>query len=188
MRKIKLQVQISIDGFIGGANGEMSWLRLSWSDDIQEYVENLTRSVDTIILGRRLAEGFIPHWAAVAGDANNPEQQAGIAFTEKKKIVFSKTLSESPWENTAIENGDYAEAIQKLKQQPGGDIIAYGGAQFVSSLIQAQLIDELHLFVNPAILGKGMPIFSRVQTTQQLQAVSAKRFECGIMLLVYKSL
>lgn len=186
MRKLKLQVQISVDGFISGPNGEMDWLVFNWSDDIKEYVDEITRPVDTILLGRNLAAGFIPHWAAVAADTNNPEQEAGIKYSETKKIVFSKTLTKSEWDNTEVENGDFVEKIKLLKQQQGKDLIVYGGAGFVSSLIKEQLIDELHLFVNSAILGKGMPVFQEVETMQKLQVAFSRQFDCGIMLLVYK--
>lgn len=188
MRKLKLQVQISVDGFVSGQNGEMDWLTFDWSDDIKTYVDEITKSVDTILLGKNLAMGFIPHWASVALDSQNPEQAAGIKFSETSKIVFSKTLTESAWENTIVENGDLTEKVIALKQQPGNDMITYGGGSFVSSLIKEKLIDELHLFVNPAILGKGMPIFQEVETMQQLTLSSSYHFSCGIIALVYKPL
>ena len=186
MRKLKLQVQMSVDGFISGYKGEMNWMAFPWTKDIEEYVTTLTEPVDTILLGKNLATGFIPHWAAVAMDEKNPEQKAGVKFTQTPKVVFSNTLTESQWENTEISNGDYVKKISTLKQQSGGDIIAYGGGQFVSSLIKEKLIDELHLFVNPAILGQGMPIFQDVEDMQKLDLISSKQFDCGIMVLVYK--
>ncbi|HEY0670149.1 MAG TPA: dihydrofolate reductase family protein [Sphingobacteriaceae bacterium] len=186
MRKLKLQVQMSVDGFISGLNGEMDWLAFNWSDDIQNYVDEITKPVDTILLGKNLATGFIPHWAAVAKDSENPEQEAGIKYSETPKIVFSKTLTKSEWENTTVENGDFIKRIHELKNQAGNDIIVYGGAQFVSSLIREKLIDELHLFINPAIIGKGMPIFNEVNSMQQLEIMKTIQFECGIVLLKYQ--
>jgi dihydrofolate reductase len=188
MRKLKLQVQMSLDGYISGLNGEMDWMTFDWSDDIKNYVEGITEPVDTILLGKNLATGFIPHWAAVAADNDNPEQASGITFSETLKIVFSKTLTTSEWDNTLVENGDFVEKIKALKRQDGNDLIAYGGGKFVSSLIKEKLIDELHLFVNPAILGKGMPIFQDVNTMQKLNLVSSKHFDCGIIVLVYQPL
>lgn len=177
---------MSVDGLVSGPNGEMDWLTFDWSDDLKAYVEEITKSVDTILLGKNLAMGFIPHWAAVAQDSQNPEQAAGIKFSETPKIVFSKTLTESAWENTVIENGDLTETLIALKQQSGNDMIAYGGGSFISSLIKEKLIDELHLFVNPSILGKGMPIFQDVETMQRLMLLSSNHFSCGIIVLVYK--
>lgn len=188
MRKLKLQVQMSVDGFISGLNNEMDWMELSWSDDIKNYVDEITKPVDTILLGKNLAMGFIPHWAAVANDKDNPEQESGILYTQTPKIVFSKTLTKSEWVNTEIENGDFVEKINTLKNQSGNDLIVYGGGKFVSSLIKEKLIDELHLFINPAILGKGMPIFQDVDVMQKLKLVSSKHFVCGIIVLVYNPL
>lgn len=186
MRKLKLQVQMSVDGFISGLNGEMDWLAVNWSDDIKKYVDEITKPVDTILLGKNLATGFIPHWAAVAKDIENPEHEAGIKFSETPKIVFSKTLTKSEWENTTVENGDFIKRIHELKKQAGKDIIVYGGGKFVSSLIREKLIDELHLFINPAIIGKGMPIFNEVNPMQQLEIMKTIQFECGIVLLKYQ--
>ena len=188
MRKLKLQVQMSVDGFISSRSGEMDWMELNWSNDIKNYVSEILKEVDTILLGKNLAKGFIPHWAAVANDKNNPEQKAGVIYTQTPKIVFSKTLTKSEWENTTIENGDFVEKINALKNQSGSDLIVYGGGQFVSSLIKEKLIDELHLFINPSILGSGMPIFQDVDAMQKLNLVSSKHFDCGIIVLVYKPL
>lgn len=188
MRKLKLQVQMSLDGFIAGVNGEMNWMSFNWSEDLIKYVTELTESFDTILLGKNLATGFIPHWASVAKDSENPEQSAGLIFTNTPKIVFSKTLKTSEWENTVVENGDFVEKINALKQEPGKDIIVYGGGKFVSSLIREKLIDELHLFINPAIIGKGMPIFEDVKEMQKLNLIDSKQFVCGINVLVYNPL
>lgn len=185
MRKLKLQVQMSVDGYIAGENGELNWATMEWSDDLKNYVDEITRPVDTILLGRNLAEGFIPYWAGVAADASNPEQEAGQLFSQTPKIVFSHTLDLSKWENTEVEKGDFVGRINGLKAQSGGDLIAYGGGKFVSSLIREKLIDELHLFVNPVILGKGMSIFREVVVPQKLNLAGSQQFECGISVLVY---
>lgn len=149
MRKLKLQVQRSLDGFIAGPNGEMDWMTFAWDDALKEYVKKLTEPVDCILLGRKLAEGFIPHWAGVAANPNDPEFAAGQKFTNTPKVVFTKTLEQSPWDNTELATGDLADEVTQLKKQDGNDIIVYGGADFVSSLIKEGLIDEYHLFVNP---------------------------------------
>lgn len=185
MRKLKLQVQISIDGFICGPKGQMDWLVMSWSNDIQNYVDMITEPVDTILLGRKLAEGFIPHWAAVAADESHPERSAGQKYSETKKVVFSKTLKSSPWENTKVTSGDLVKEVTALKNSNGGDMIVYGGSTLVSSLIKEQLIDELHLFVNPTVIGRGMPIFSEVRENQPYKLANVKPFECGIVMLQY---
>ncbi|KOY84483.1 deaminase [bacterium 336/3] len=185
MRKLKLQVQMTIDGFISGTNGEMDWMTFPWTEDILNYVRQLTEPVDTIVLGRKLAEGFIPHWANVAKDSKNPEYEGGIKFTTTPKVVFTKTLENSIWDNTEIARGDLVEEITNLKSKPGKDIIAYGGGTFVSALIKNKLIDELHLCVNPSAIGNGMPIFKELTEMQKFTLADSQKFDCGIVILKY---
>lgn len=182
MRKLKLQVQMSIDGFIAGPAGEMDWLTYQWSQDLIDYVNALTEPVGTILLGKNLAMGFIPHWTE-ALKTNEPGAQK---FVETPKVVFSKSLKTSEWERTVIAGGDLRTEVEALKNEPGGDLIAYGGGQFVSSLIRENLIDELHLFVNPAVLGAGMPIFQGVNGKQAYRLIKSTPTECGIVVLTYQ--
>ncbi|MCB0516796.1 MAG: dihydrofolate reductase family protein [Chitinophagales bacterium] len=186
MRKLKLQVQISVDGFISGQNGEMDWLCYPWTDDIQDYVNEITEPVDTILLGRKLAEGFIPHWQNVANNPQDPDYKGGLIFTATPKIVFTKTIRKSLWDNTAVANGELADEINKLKNQDGKDIIVYGGGTFVTSLINAGLIGEFHLFINPTVIGNGMTIFKGIDKNLNLKLKLVKQFDCGIALTCYE--
>ncbi len=186
MRKLKLQVQISIDGYIAGNNGEMDWMVWEWDDEIKNVVKEITESVDCIVMGRNLATGFIPYWEKVASNHNDQQYQFGKKMHDTPKVVFTKTLDQSDWKNTVLANGDLVEEVINLKQQEGNDIIVYGGATFVSSLIKAGLIDEFHLFVNPAALGNGLSIFSELENAQSFTLKKAMAFECGIALLQYK--
>lgn len=183
MRKFKLQVQTTADGYMAGPNGEMDWMRFPWTDDIKAYIETLTKPVDRIVLGRNLAEGFIPAWAA--GPEGEP-QSAIDWMNNTPKVVISNSLTESPWENTVVAGGDLAETVNKLKAQPGGDMITYGGGTLVSNLIAKGLLDELHLFVNPTAIGTGMPVFPTLGTHQQLRLVTAQPFDCGITALHFE--
>lgn len=186
MRKLKLQVQLSVDGFIAGAHGEMDWITFDWDEAINQYVQAITDPVGCIVLGRKLAEGFIPHWAAVAADAEHPEFAAGQKFSETPKVAFTRTLDRSDWANTVLAKGDLVDEIARLKGQAGGDIIAYGGASFVSALIHHDLIDEYHLFVNPVALGTGMPIFKALDSARRLVLETSIAFPCGIVLIRYR--
>lgn len=185
MRILKLQVQISIDGFIAGTNHEMDWIQLNWTSDLINYIANLTSKIDQILLGKNLAEGFIPYWQNVANNKNHPEHQAGIIFTNANKIVFSKTLKESQWLNTSVFNGNYVEEINRLKNENGNDMIVYGGAKFVASLIKENLIDEYNLLVNPNAIGKGLSIFNELHQNLELNLAECIKFDCGIALLKY---
>lgn len=185
MRKLKLQTQLSLDSFICGPNGEMDWMVWNWDDELMNYVKELTEPVDCILLGRVLAEGFIPAWKS---RADNPETaDAGTKkMNETPKIIFSKTLETSEWENATLVTGDLVEEVTKLKNQPGQDLIAYGGARFVSDLIKHRLIDEYHLFINPAAIGTGMTIFKDIDQKLNLKLIKASSFSCGIVVLHYQ--
>ena len=185
MRKLKLQVQMSVDGFIAGPKGEMDWMRWDWDDALKNYVTELMEPVDCIVLGRKLAQGFIPHWAAVAANPDDPEFLAGKKFTDTQKVVFSKTLGSSEWDNTILAENDLVDEITHLKNQQGKDIIAYGGATFVAALIEHRLIDEFHLFVNPTALGSGLAIFNTLDGYQKLSLDSSTAFTCGIVINKY---
>jgi dihydrofolate reductase len=184
MRKLKLQMQLTLDGFIAVKNGEMDWVCFNWTDDIKAYVTELTSTIDTILLGRNLAEGFIPYWTN-SFNSPNPEEGAEI-FVKTPKIVFTKTLETSAWENTVLAKGELNQEVNKLKKEAGKkDIIVYGGGKFVASLIKEQLIDELHLFVNPVAIGSGISIFNQITTKQNYQLIHSKSFACGIVVINY---
>jgi dihydrofolate reductase len=186
MRKLKLQVQMTVDGYIGGLNGEMDFVVWDWDDELKQYVNEITEPVDCIVLGRKLAEGFIPYWASVAANPDNPEFIDGKKFTDTHKVVFTQTLDKSEWDNTVLAKGNLVDEITQLKKQDGKDIIAYGGATFVSALIKQGLIDEFHLFINPTAIGNGMAIFKELESKQDLILVKARSFDCGIVVLNYE--
>jgi len=180
MRKLKLQVQMTVDGFIAGPNGEMDWTAINWDDKLKLYVNEITEPVDCIVLGRKLAQGFIPHWAS------NPQEEGADKFNNTLRVVFTKTLDKTEWGNAVLAKGDLVDEITKLKKQDGKDIIAYGGATFVSALIKNGLIDEFHFFINPVAIGKGMTIFKELGSQQNLTLIKSTAFDCGIVVLNYK--
>ena len=186
MRKLKLQVQMSVDGYIAGPNSELDFMVWNWDNELNQYVEDITEPVDCIVLGRKLAEGFIPYWAGVAANPDHPEFTAGKKFTDTHKVVFTKTLGKSEWNNTVLAKGDLVDEITKLKKQDGKDIIAYGGATFVSALIKQGLIDEFHLFINPTAIGNGMTIFKELESKQNLTLIKSTSFDCGIVVLNFE--
>ena len=183
MRKLKLQVQMSIDGYIADLNGEMDWASINWDEKLNQYVKEISEPVDCIVLGRKLAQGFIPYWASNP-QGEDPEGVKKLNTTPK--VVFTQTLEQTDWPNTTLAKGDLADEINLLKNQPGKDIITYGGAAFVSSLIQNRLIDEYHLFINPAAIGKGLPIFNGLNHKLGLKLKHSTAFSCGIVVLCYE--
>ncbi|MBO9682216.1 MAG: dihydrofolate reductase [Flavisolibacter sp.] len=186
MRKIKLQIQLSLDGFVCGAGGEMDWLVPDWDDVVKNYVAGLTNSADTFLMGRATGEGMAVYWPTVQSNPESTEEEKWMAekLNGSPKIVFSRTVTCINWTNVRVAN-DIVEEVKELKREPGKDIILYGGAGIVSSFISENLIDEYHLFVNPAIIGSGKTIFSDVKKTMYLKLVNAVRSKTGIVILQY---
>lgn len=192
MRKIKLVMQTSIDGFTTDRNGKIDWMAWSWGDDwgwdqaLRHYKTDLTTSSDCILLSRVMAEeGFHAHWEVVASDPANPQYAFAKPVIDMRKIVFTKTLERSIWPNTELARGDLAVEVNKLTAEPGKDILVYGGPTLASSLIGAGLIDEFHLFVNPAAVGGGRAMFKDIDSTLHLELMDAKAFSCGLAVLKY---
>ena len=184
MRKLKLQVEMSIDGCITGPNNEMDWLISD--DNVMQYIHDIAESIDTIIMGRKMVDEFIPYWTEVANKPNDSWNAFAKKMIEIPKIVFTKTLTKSNWINTEIAKGDLKDEITKLKSQEGKDLLVYGGASFDSSLIKEKLIDEFYLLVNPLIMGNGKTIFKDLKEIQKLTLIESKVFDCGLVLLHYE--
>jgi dihydrofolate reductase len=180
MRKLKVQVQMSTDGFMASEQGDVAWATLPWDPELTSYITDITRSVDTILLGRRLAEGFIPAWAARPG-AEDP--QAVEFMNQTPRLVLSTSLETSPWPNASIVGG--LDEVADLLNSDGGDVIAYGGGTLVSGLIRRRLVDELYLMINPVAIGAGMPVFGPCGT-EQLELLEGLSFTCGITVLTYR--
>jgi dihydrofolate reductase len=107
-------------------------------------------------------------------------------MVDTPKVVFTKTLDESPWANTVLAKGDIGEEVNRLKNQTGKDILVYGGADFVSSLIKENLIDEYNFFIIPTAIGRGMTLFGKLEDkTLSLKLNRSQSFNCGIVVNTY---
>jgi dihydrofolate reductase len=182
MRKLKLQVQMSVDGFVAGPDGEMDWMTWEWDEKLMKYVGDLTEPVDCILLGRKMAKGFIDSWEGRAAE-QGPAEPFSMKMDNTVKVVFSQTLRHIDWKNAMLADRKLDDYVNWLKEQEGGDIIVYGGAGFVASLIRHNLIDDYFLFINPAAIGKGLPIFTG---KLPLRLVSSTAFDCGITAQHYQ--
>jgi dihydrofolate reductase len=162
MRKLKLQMQMTIDGFVAGPNGELDWQWIGERDPaVFRKVIELAESCDTILLGRKMTRVFIDHWEDMLDNQpDNPAYPLAKLMVTMRKIAFSHTETAISGRNLEVENGDLATAVEALKKEPGKDIMVYGGANFVSSLISQNLIDEYYIIRNPVAIGAGLSIFS----------------------------
>jgi dihydrofolate reductase len=175
MRKLKLQMHISIDGFVAGPNGELDWIFVG--SGLQPVIE-LADSCDTILMGRKMSVDFIGHWENILDNRpDSPEQPLAQRMVSMRKVVFSHTQTAIHGRNVETANGDLVATVQALKQETGKDIIVYGGANFVSNLIEQNLIDEYHLFIIPIALGNGLRIFKDKKPLTLIKSVSHKNLE-----------
>jgi len=147
MRKLKLQVQMSVDGFVAGPEGQLDWMTRNLDEGVIGRIVQITDSSDTILLGRKMTDGFIKYWQAVKPES--PEYIFARRMVDTPKVVFSKTLTRVEGKNVRVETGDLVQAIKQLKAQRGKDIVVYGGATFVSALIDHDLIDEFNHLREP---------------------------------------
>jgi dihydrofolate reductase len=184
MRKVKLLMQMTINGYVGGPNGENDWMTWNPDDEFLQFINFHFDSSDTLLLGRKMADGFIKFWESA--DKNNPNTPFAQKIVDTPKVVFSRTLDESNWNNTTLAKGNIAAEIAGLKKQSGKDISVVGGAGLVSSLIKEGLIDEYHLILNPTAMGSGMTIFNSLDGVRKFSPIDAKLYSGGKIVLSYK--
>ena len=183
MRKLKLHMQITVDGFVAGPDSQLDWMTWEMDEKLKAFIHELAGTSDTILLGRKMTGGFIKYWEHAITQPEGQDYSLARKMVDIPKIVFSKTLDHVDGQNIRVENGDLSEAVNQLKRAPGKDIIVYGGATLVSSLIENGLIDELNLFVNPVAIGNGMRIF---KDRRPLTLTASVAYPCGIVVNTYK--
>jgi len=180
-RKLKLQVQMTVDGFVAGPEGQLDWMTRNLDEGVLARIVQLTDTSDTILLGRKMTDGFIKYWESVQPES--PEYFFARKMVDTPKVVFSKTLTRVEGKNVRVESGELVQAVNQLKGQRGKDIVVYGGATFVSALIEHDLIDELNIFVNPVAIGRGMRIFKE---RKPLRSTSSQSYPSGIVINTYE--
>jgi dihydrofolate reductase len=195
MRKIIAALQTSVDGFIEGPNGELDWAMAEDEETWRDIFEML-ESADTCILGRVMYPEYEQYWLAVLANPAGILPLSGRSATKNEityarwadktpHIVLSRTLDKVQWKTTRIVRD--VEEIRELKQQPGRNIYAVGGATLVGSLMNAGLVDELHLMVNPLVLGGGKAPLKDVKEGRALKLVRAKPLISGKVSLAYST-
>jgi dihydrofolate reductase len=192
MRKLKLEMQVSLDGFASDANGDPSWMLWCWGDNwtwdeaLRRYHIDLTTSSDCILLSRKMAEeGFCEHWERVAENAADPQSSFAKPISEMRKLVFTKSGFQTKSRNAEVVRGDFANEIEKPKREDGKGILVYGGPIFAASLLAAELVDEMHIFVNPTALGSGRSMFKDLGHRANFDLSNATAFACGVAVLEY---
>jgi dihydrofolate reductase len=170
-------MSISVDGFVVGPHGHAG--AFPEPGPLKRWKLDRIRRAGTHIMGRVTYEEMASHWPTSTDEYAAP-------MNEIPKVVFSNTLEKATWPNSAIERGDLAEGIATLRRQPGGEIIAWGGASFAQSLSRAGLVDEYALVIHPVAFGGGLPLFRDLPEALRLELLQAQTFESGTVLHVYR--
>jgi dihydrofolate reductase len=182
MRKIFLFMMVSLDGFFEGPNGDVSWHNVD--DEFNEFAVQQLNEVDTLLFGRKTYQGMASYWPTKAARRNDPVV-AGL-MNSTPKIVISKTLETVEWENTRLVKENVIEEISKLKKQLGKDIAIFGSANLTVTLMEAGLVDEYRVMVNPLALGDGKSLFIGLTHKLNLKLLKTKPFKSGNVLLHYE--
>jgi dihydrofolate reductase len=195
MRKIILFMVISLDGFVGGPNGELDWEKQD--PEIGSYlIKDFLNTVDSMILGRVLYQGFEQYWPAAAENAKFPKELTDFAHwvNTSPKYVISKTLenveSKNNWTHSTLlkvkNDDDLVREVYTLKQQKAGDIVLFGGARMAQSLVRLGLVDEYRFKIQPVALGHGLPLFNGLKERLNLKLIKSKIFDAGVVAAYYK--
>lgn len=189
-------MQVSLDCYMASESGSTSWMVWNWGPvwtwdkDLQQYHTELNQSANTILISGQMAqEGFIGHWKQAAL-RDDEQTQFARHIVQSAKVVISNTLTKAisipgGWDRVEI-CGDLQAAVLRLKKESSGAILVYGGATLVSSLIKLNLIDEMHLLVNPVAIARGKSVFDHLQEPLHLSLVKTRAFSCGVVALHYQ--
>lgn len=180
MKKLTAGMFVSLDGVVEAPD---KWHFPYFNDEMGAAVGGQLGAADTLLLGRVTYDSFVGAWPDREADGG---EDAGFAATlgDTRKIVVSGQDLQFTWRNSELLSGDVVEAVAALKNGPGGDIAISGSVSVVRQLLAAGLLDELHLFVHPIVVGKGMRLFDEGKTVR-LDLLSSTTFTTGVLYLVY---
>jgi dihydrofolate reductase len=185
MRKIISFMHLSLDGFVAGPNGEMNWIKVD--EEIFDHVGKRISEGDTALYGRVTYQMMENYWPTAGNKSNASSHDINHSkwYSKVRKVVLSKTMSDAGLANTTIISDNLSDRINEIKKEAGEDILLFGSPTATHSLIQLDLIDGYWLFVNPIILGRGIPLFTDIKEKIQLKLLTTRQFTCGVTELNY---
>lgn len=188
MRKIIVSMWVTLDGFIAGPNGEMDWVGQLYDEAMGVYETELVNAADTLLLGRVTYQSFAGSWPKVPDNPNASPGEVEYArrLNAMRKIVFSKTLDGVEWNNSQLVREVVPEELERMKREPGRDMVIYGSASLVQTLTNLGLIDEYQILVHPVVLGGGKPLFHGITDRKTLKLVNSKTHPSGVVFLTYQ--
>jgi dihydrofolate reductase len=185
MRKIISFMHVSLDGFVAGPNGELNWAKVD--EELFDHVGKRIGNGDTALYGRVTFQMMEDYWPTAADQpgASKHDIEHSKWYSKVHKVVLSNTLKEPDLPNTRIIGGNITDSINEIKQEGGEDILLFGSPTATHSLVQLNLIDGFWLFVNPIILGEGIPLFAGIKEKIKLNLLGTRQFTSGVIELSY---
>jgi dihydrofolate reductase len=185
MRKIISFMHISLDGFVAGPNGEMDWIKVD--EEIFDYVGKRISETDTALYGRVTYQMMQNYWPEAGNKpgASKHDIEHSKWYNKVHKVVLSRTMKNDGLTNTEIISDNLSDRINEIKRQAGSEIALFGSPTATHSLIQQNLIDGYWLFVNPIILGRGIPLFAGIKEKINLKLLTTRQFTSGVTELNY---
>lgn len=181
MRKLCLQINVSVDGYINDDAGDIDWRCAD--EEFQRYIDDTLESIDGMIFGRLAFEQLAAYWPTAGSEASPVHVRR---MHELPKYVLTSTLERSHWHNSQVLGGDPAAAIAELTRQDGGDLALFAGGKAATSAIRLGLLDKYRLILNPALLAGGTPLFSGQYPRSELRLTHTHQFASGALVLTYE--
>jgi dihydrofolate reductase len=177
MRRVVLSVYVSLDG-ISDMDENDEWTFPYWNDELEDHQQDLINRADALLLGRKTFEAFVESWSP----RTNEDDPMADRMNAIGKYVASRSQKPIEGWNGSLLDGDAVTAVQQLKETDGPHLLVYSGGEFVGSLIEANLIDEYHLFIHPVVLGSGKRLFPE-GVERQLNVVKTMPAKTGVTVL-----
>ena len=185
-RRLYVSMIVSVDGFIEGPEHELDWFE-NGDPVFEQYCSEMLDSVGVALYGRRSYELMVQHWPDAELNAKSPaDRDFARRMNALPKVVLSRTLQNATWNNTTIVHDNVAARLRELKRAPGKPIVAWAGADLVSTLTELDLVDEYRLLVHPVLLGRGTPLFQRISARRKLKLTRTTQLGRNIVVLCYE--
>ncbi|MEU4416099.1 dihydrofolate reductase family protein [Nocardia salmonicida] len=178
MRKLIYGFGVSLDGYVNDREGRIDWT--DPDEELHQFHNDRFGGLEVAVNGRRLYELMAEYWPHVPEDAPPIQREFGELWTNKPKVVVSRTLTEVEWNSTLVST-NVVEEVRRLKAD-GDGVMEVGGASLAASLMPHGLIDEYQVFVSPVVLGGGTPMFPLLDKRIRLRLAETRRFETAVML------
>jgi dihydrofolate reductase len=185
MRKLVVSMNLTLDGFMCGPNDELDWHFQAWNGEMGQMLAEELSKADTILLGRITYCAMAAYWPKPASSLSLSREDLAFAdmMNSYRKVVFSKTLTKTSWNNSRLIKGKVTQSVREMKTSAGKNIIIYGSGQLVGELARENLVDQFVFWLHPVVIGKGKSFFTLFNKQLNLCLIEQKAFQSGVVAL-----